>query len=103
MCQKKGVAFFCGKRDKKSAKTFWTHLKRLHPRFVCTDGLPAYKGMIPRPKRKILKKLTQKIESMNATFRHYLARFHRKTTCYSKLKEMVFSSLLLFVNKSILF
>ena len=97
------IAFFCGRRHKKSAKTLWVALNKRHPRRVCTDGLPSYKGVIPRRTHKTLKKFTHTIESFNATFRHDLPRFHRKTKCSSKSTAMVFAALLLFVNKSILF
>ncbi len=38
-----------------------------------------------------------RIEGENSRLRHYLARLHRKTFCYSKSKEMLFLSLKLLI------
>ena len=45
---------------------------------------------------------TYTVEGMNSELRHYLARFHRKTKCYSKSPRMVILSLYLFMAKDIL-
>jgi insertion element IS1 protein InsB len=42
---------------------------------------------------------TYTVEGMNAQICHYLARFHRKTKCYSKSPRMVILSLYLFDGK----
>ena len=43
------------------------------------------------------------IESKNSLIRHYLARFNRRTKRYSKVFDMIFNSLLILFNKSLLF
>lgn len=52
-------------------------------------------------KHCVTKRETHCIESFNATIRHYLARFHRRTHCYSKSIHMIEASILLFFNKSL--
>jgi insertion element IS1 protein InsB len=39
---------------------------------------------------------TAAIEGLNSRIRHYLARFHRKTLCYSKAIHMVQATLTVF-------
>ena len=41
--------------------------------------------------------LSAQIESLNCRLRHYLARLHRKTLCYSKSKTMCQVALILFI------
>ena len=45
------------------------------------------------------KKETCLIESVNSRVRHYLARFHRRTKCYSKSIDMIIYSLYLLFDK----
>ncbi|HLP34713.1 MAG TPA: IS1 family transposase, partial [Amoebophilaceae bacterium] len=76
--------------------------KNLRPRTVFTDKWSAYRGILPKRKHVVGKQYTQAIESMHATFRHYLCRFRRKTKGYSKSKRMVEITLALFTfSKSI--
>ncbi|WP_293111866.1 IS1 family transposase [Moorena sp. SIO4G3] len=42
-------------------------------------------------------RLHQDIESENTRLRHYLARLHRKTLCYSKSEEMLQLSIRLLI------
>ncbi len=46
---------------------------------------------------------TSLIESKNSLIRHYLGRFNRRTKRYSKVFDMIFNSLLILFNKSLLF
>jgi IS1 transposase len=39
-----------------------------------------------------------RVEGENTRFRHYLARLHRKTLCYSKSKDMLAHSVKLLVH-----
>ncbi|MBT6728732.1 MAG: IS1 family transposase, partial [Deltaproteobacteria bacterium] len=45
------------------------------------------------------KTFTTQIESLNCRLRHYLARLHCKTLCYSKSKNMLEVSLKLLIHK----
>ncbi|MEC7221784.1 MAG: IS1 family transposase, partial [SAR324 cluster bacterium] len=45
------------------------------------------------------KTFTTQIESLSCRLRHYLARLHRKTLCYSKSKTMLEVSLRLLIHK----
>ena len=66
-----------------------------------TDAWKLYKSL-PKNKHLLGKKHTTQIESLNANIRHYLARFRRKTRCYSKSPCMVELSLFLLFFKDCL-
>lgn len=51
---------------------------------VCMDDYPAYRQIVPQHMHVGTKSETAAIEGLNSRIRHYLARFHRKTFCYSK-------------------
>ena len=74
--------------------------KDLNPMTYASDAWKAYKKLINPEKHLLSKKETTHIESHNANVRHYLARFRRKTKCYSKSIEMVELSLYLLIYRS---
>jgi insertion element IS1 protein InsB len=66
---------------------------------VKTDYWKPYKIIIPEEKLEQTKKETYTVESYNGLLRHYLARFRRRTKCYSKSEEMLRLSVLLLCAK----
>jgi len=64
-----------------------------------TDYWRSYEYFIPPEKHIQSKEETYTLESYNSRVRHYLARFKRKTKCYSKSVEMIVISLNLLINK----
>ena len=62
-----------------------------------TDHWPPYEKFLPPEKHVKSKAETYTIEGYNSLFRHYLARLHRKTKCYSKSLEMLNLSLKLLI------
>ena len=68
---------------------------------LCTDGNFAYKKIRISNKDVINKSETCLVESKNSIIRRLLARFHGKTSCYSKAIDMVSASLLLLFNAKI--
>ena len=67
--------------------------------FVTADYWKSYNEMIPEEKLVQTKKETYTVESYNGQIRHFLARFRRKTKCYSKSVEMMTCSLQLLMAK----
>jgi len=65
----------------------------------CSDGWKSYAQTIPRRKHNATKKSTFTVEGYNSRIRHYLARFKRKTKCYSKSQHMMEISLKLLFLK----
>lgn len=66
--------------------------------FYVTDGWPVYPGFIPEGDQIISKTYMTRVEGENCRLRHYLARLHRKTLCYSKSVEMLAHSIRLLIH-----
>ncbi|MDR2073783.1 MAG: IS1 family transposase, partial [Oscillospiraceae bacterium] len=65
-----------------------------------TDGWKSY-NLIDPMKRIIGKAHTYTVERMNRLLRHYLARFARKTYCWSRSLKMIENSVLLFMCRDL--
>lgn len=65
---------------------------------IYRDNWHVYDKIIKkRVKQVITKAETYTVEWLNSRLRHYIARFHRRTRCYSKSKLMVNLTIALFV------
>jgi len=64
-----------------------------------TDYWKPYENFVPRKKHIQSKAQTFTVEGYNSLFRHFLARFRRKSKCYSKSKEMLEYSIKLLMIK----
>ena len=95
----KVLGFVCGRRTIKTGKVLWQQIKHLPTMGYGTDMLKSYENFIPHAKHYAGKTFTTQIESLNCRLRHYLARLHRKTLCYSKSKTMLEVSLKLLIHK----
>jgi insertion element IS1 protein InsB len=62
-----------------------------------TDGNPVYPGVIEEGDHLVSKTAMTRVEGENCRLRHYLARLHRKTLCYSKSVEMLTISVRLLI------
>lgn len=60
-------------------KSFW----------YVTDGYKVYPRLIESTDHLVSKTYMTRVENENSRLRHYLARLHRKTFCYSKSVEML--------------
>ena len=84
-----------------SAKTFqplWELVGSWKCYFYVTDGWPVYPMFIPDGDQIICKTYMTRVEGENTRLRHYLARLHRKTLCYSKSKKMLAHSVKLLIH-----
>jgi insertion element IS1 protein InsB len=61
--------------------------------FYVTDGWSVYPGFIPDGDQIVSKTYMTRAEGENTRLRHYLARLHRKTLCYSESVEMLAHSI----------
>jgi len=66
--------------------------------FWVSDGNPVYPGFIPAGDQIVSKTYMTRVEGENTRLRHYLARLHRKTLCYSKSVEMLKHSIRLLIH-----
>ncbi len=57
--------------------------------FYVTDGYVVYPQFIEDADHIVNKTYMTRVEGENTRLRHYLARLHRKTLCYSKSVEML--------------
>lgn len=64
-----------------------------------SDYWKSYKEMVPENLLIQSKKETYTVESYNSILRHFLARFRRKSKCYSKSEEMMKYSIALLIAK----
>ena len=84
-----------------SAKTFrplWEIVATWQCYFYVTDGWSVYPGFIPEGDQIVSKTYMTRVEGENTRLRHYLARLHRKTLCYSKSVEMLAHSIRLLLH-----
>jgi IS1 family transposase len=63
-----------------------------------TDGWSVCPGFIPAGDQIVNKTYMTRVEGEAARLRHHLARFHRKTFCYSKSVEMLAHSIRLLLH-----
>ena len=63
-----------------------------------TDGWKVYPNFIPDGDQIISKIYMTRVEGENTRLRHYLARLHQKTLCYSKSEEMLRYSIQLLIH-----
>ncbi len=86
-----------------SAKTFaplWKVVATWQCYFYVTDGWSVYPGFIPQGDQIVSKTYMTRVEGENTRLRHYLARLHRKTLCYSKSLDMLAHSIRLLIHYS---
>ena len=84
----------------RSAKTFeqlWNKIKHWKCFFCVTDGYKVYPIFLPNEDHIVSKIYMTRVEGENCRLRHYLARLHRKTLCYSKSIEMLKLSIKLLI------
>ena len=62
-----------------------------------TDSWKAYRLLAPQQHIQS-KKATYTVEGVNCRFRHFFARFRRKTLCYTKSLEVLYRSIPLYVE-----
>lgn len=96
------MGFSVGSRGKKAFKKLYNEIRKYKVKKYATDKWKIYKKILPKTKHIIGKAYTFTIESLNANVRHYLARFRRKTRCYSKMPYMVELSLFLLFFKKVI-
>lgn len=86
-----------GDRSSNTFKQLWLRIKAWNSYFYVTDGYPVYPCFINQEDHLISKTYMTRVEGENSRLRHYLARLHRKTFCYSKSVEMLDLSIRLLV------
>jgi insertion element IS1 protein InsB len=78
-----------GDHSSETFKPLWQRVGVWKCSFWVTDGWPVYPRFIPAGDQIVSKTYMTRVEGENCRLRHYLARLHRKTLCYSKSVEML--------------
>ncbi|MCH9024276.1 MAG: IS1 family transposase [candidate division Zixibacteria bacterium] len=71
----------------------------IKPLSFMTNYWEPYEHFVPAEKHIQSKAETFTVEGYNSLFRHFLARFRRKTKCYSKCETMLRYSVMLLMAK----
>ena len=85
----------------RSAATFeklWSLVCLWRCFFYVTDGYKVYPKFIPDGDQIVSKTDMTRVEGENTRLRHYLARLHRKTLCYSKSVRRLKHSIRLLIH-----
>lgn len=93
------MGFEIGDRSEKTAEKLYQKIKGIGAKIYYTDHWEAYNCVLPEARHKSSKAETYTIEGLNSVIRHFIARFHRRTHCYSKSEEMIVYTLNLFFHK----
>jgi len=96
---KRYLSFVCGDRSTQTGLKLWDKIKDLTISTFASDYWKSYEEFVPPEKHLQTKAETYTVEGYNSRIRHYLARFKRKTKCYSKADYMIVISLNLLILK----
>jgi IS1 family transposase len=92
------LAWVLGDRSAETFKPLWRIVQCWHCFFYVTDAWKVYPMFIEDGDQIVSKTYMTRVEGENTRLRHYLARLHRKTLCYSKSIEMLKCSLRLLLH-----
>ncbi len=96
---KQGIlGWVVGDHSAKTFKPLWAIVATWKCYFYVTDGWSVYPIFIPEGDQIVSKTYMVRVEGENTRLRHYLARLHRKTLCYSKSVEMLAHSIRLLLH-----
>ena len=87
-----------GDRSHQTFEQLWQIIKCWGSFWYVTDGWKVYPMYIQSEDHLVSKTYMTRVEGENMRLRHYLARLHRKTLCYSKSLEMLKHSIRLLLH-----
>ena len=93
------LGFVCGKTDTNTFKRLYQQLNTHNIQLFFSDYWKSYRQVILKPKHTTSKAQTFTIEGYNSLIRHFIARFTRKSKCYSKSEKMIENTLNLLFTK----
>lgn len=83
--KKKGIILWTiGDRSHQTFAVLWSIIRCWRSFWYVTDGWKVYPMYIESEDHLVSKTYMTRVEGENTRLRHYLARLHRKTLCYSK-------------------
>lgn len=87
-----------GDRSANTFKQLWNQVSKWQSYFYVTDGYKVYPMFVNQGEQIVSKTYMTRVEGENTRVRHYLARLHRKTLCYSKSADMLRYSIRLLLH-----
>jgi insertion element IS1 protein InsB len=87
-----------GDRSNQTTLRFWNAIRQHLMSSIVSDHYKSYECIIPKEKHVQTMAQTYTVERYNSLLRHFLARMRRKSKCYSKTREMLQISILLFIH-----
>lgn len=87
-----------GDRSSETFQHLWLIIKCWNSFWYVSDGYSVYPCFIEPEDHLVSKTYMTRVEGENTRLRHYLARLHRKTLCYSKSLEMLKCSIRLLLH-----
>lgn len=87
-----------GDRSSQTFNHLWLIIKCWQSFWYVSDGYSVYPCFIEPENHLVSKTYMTRVEGENTRLRHYLARLHRKTLCYSKSMEMLKYSIRLLLH-----
>ena len=91
------LKFVVGNRSLDTFRLLWQRIQGWRCFLYITDGYHVYPCLIEDADHLVSKTAMTRVEGENCRLRHYLARLHRKTLCYSKSVEMLNCSVRLLI------
>ena len=79
------LAWVIGDRSAETFESLWRIVKCWQCFFYVTDAWKVYPTFIAAEDQIVSKTYMTRVEVENTRLRHYLARLHRKTLCYSRV------------------
>ncbi|PIG90414.1 IS1 family transposase [Gloeocapsopsis sp. IPPAS B-1203] len=92
------LAWVLGDRSAETFKQLWQIVRCWQSFWYVTDGYAVYAMFIDDICHLVSKTYMTRVEGENTRLRHFLARLHRKTLCYSKSTEMLKASVRLLLD-----
>jgi insertion element IS1 protein InsB len=83
------ILWTVGDRSSNTFQKLWLTIKCWSSFWYVTDGWKVYPNFIEPEDHLVCKTYMTRVEGENTRLRHYLARLHRKTLCYSKSLEVL--------------
>lgn len=95
------LAWIVGDRSAETFQPLWQIVQTWQSFWYATDGYAVYAKFIDEISHIVKKTYITRVEGENTRLRHYLARLHRKTLCYSRITRNVrsFASLATSLSK----
>ena len=94
---KQVIGLTVGSKTKNDIRPIIEKLKLKSPKRIVTDGFPAYPKLVKPVHHDKRKYQNNRIERANLTLRQHIKRLSRRTLSFSKSKEMLEATLMLYL------